>query len=198
MLSKRVSEILNFQNLIFIFLSQNLEGEKIKTDFTKLNFFSQKQKPIRNFFFILTNRFDQIEIIFEQFRFWLVRYKLYFEKKLWKPLYFFLFSGGGKNRTFNDFKNDPERRITASRDFLIAAKITLKLESCDSSLVLKNHEHKFNLYFGWKFSKSHIFRKKSLNKTLSGKTKMGGGEPKSCYRISFVAYTLMILLRWVR
>ena len=30
---------------------------------------------------------------------------------------------------------------------------------------------------------------KLLNKTLSGKMKMGGGEPKSCYRISFVAYT---------
>ena len=44
-----------------------------------MNFFSQKQKPIRNFF--STNRFDQIEIIFEQFRFWLVRMKLYFEKK---------------------------------------------------------------------------------------------------------------------
>ena len=87
MLWKRVSEILNFQNLIFIFLSQNLEGEKIKTDFTKLNFFSQKQKPIRNFFFILTNRFDQIEIIFEQFRFWLVRGKLYFEKNLWKTYF---------------------------------------------------------------------------------------------------------------
>ena len=198
MLSKRVSEILNFQNLIFIFLSQNLEGEKIKTDFTKLNFFSQKQKPIRNFFFILTNRFDQIEIIFEQFRFWLVRGKLYFEKNLWKT-YFFPIFWRLKKWFLNDFINDPERRITASRDFLIAAKITLKSESCDYSLVLKNHLKKFNLFFSRRNSQNRAFLgKKVWTKPLSGKTKMGGGEPKSCYRISFVAYTLMILLRLVR
>ena len=151
-----------------------------------MNFFSQKQKPIRHFFFILTNRFDQIEIIFEQFRFWLVRYKLYFEKKLWKPLYFFLFSGGGKNRTFNDFKNDPERRITASRDFLIAAKITLVPKSRDYSLVLKTHVQKFNPYFRSKFSKSRVSWKKVWTKPFQGKRRweVGSRNPVIAFHLS--------------
>ena len=159
MLSKRVSEILNFQILIFIFLSQNLEGEKIKTDFTKLNFFSQKQKPIRNFFYFDQpiwsnwNYFWAISILIGSWQtlFW----KKSLENLFWRWKKWFL----------NDFKNDPERRITASRDFLITAKITLKPESCDYSLVLKNHEHKFNLYFRVEILKISCFLEKSLNKT---------------------------------
>ena len=108
-------------------------------------------------------RFDQIEIIFEQFRFWLVHYKLYFEKVL-KTLFFYNFLTVTKN-PINYFKTDPEKWFILSRDFLMAVEITLKPESRDYSLKLpvsKSPAQKFHLYFLLEILKIMCFLEKKF------------------------------------
>ena len=80
------------------------------------------------------------------------------------------------------------------RTFLCKHFGTSSLEPKSSDFPSLEFRKSSNIFINFLWNSSEIlkivgFMEKLLNKTLSGKMKMGGGEPKSCYRISFVAYT---------
>ena len=165
MLWKRVSEILNFQNLIFIFLSQNLEGEKIKTDFTKLNFFSQKQKPIRNFFLFWPTDLIKLKLFLSNFDFdWFVTN--FILKKNSEELFIFSYFLAVKKSNFESFQKWLRKiPLGKSRDFLMVVEITLKPKSRDYSLKLpvsKSPAQKFHLYFLLEILKIMCFLEKKF------------------------------------
>ena len=164
MLWKRVSEISNFQILIFIFLSQNLEGEKKLISQNWISSLKNKNQ-LETFFLFWPTDLIKLKLFLSNFDFdWFVAN--FILKKSSEELFIFYNFLTVKKSNFESFQKWLRKiPLGKSRDFLMVIEITLNPKSRDYSLKLpvsKSPAQKFHLYFLLEILKIMCFLEKKF------------------------------------